>query len=721
VPAPASNLTATVDQANARITLDWQDNSYNESGFRIERVPAASASAASFFPIGSVGRNVTTFTDTTATPGVEYLYRVVATNAGGDAAPSNVVSARVRAAPTPPINVAASAISSTRAHVSWAASSDDIENFIVERKSGGSSFAAIATLAGDQLSYDDLNLTPGTTYVYRVRATNAIGQSDPSAEAPVTMPSSNGLIAHWRFDATSGSVAVDSAGNHDGTLVSANGTALPTWTTGTLGNALSFDGDNDLVTVTHAADLDFANATDSFTISAWVQLASLQNRSMIVLRKGYSLGVNPQNRWTAGGMLGPTATTGWTHLALVQDGAANTRTFYVNGVQAAQTAAAPAIASGPLYIGDHPDGTLFFAGKIDDIRIYNRALDAAHVGYLHVPHIVINDFGDDEWTVRLNPTGTTYEFVNFDDIAFTRPIDTVGTIRVNGTDADDDHLTLDFSNGNVAPAYGVSFFAGQGAGSDTFTLRGSAADVFTLHAAEIQHGSGNAISYNNAEILQLDGPAAYNVAGNLLNHRLHVTGGATATLGASQDLKELRIDAADVTLTTGGSKVIATADLEIANGGRLDLRDNDLLLDPPAGGDGAAALADVYAYISSAYNWSAWDQGGLATSMPDATQRGVTTLAFAPASAVLFIEGSETALWNGRTVTADAVLIKYTYAGDLNLDGLVDGADYGTIDNYVQFPGTTGYWNGDINFDGVIDGADYGLIDNSVQLQGDAL
>ena len=64
------------------------------------------------------------------------------------------------------------------------------------------------------------------------------------------------------------------------------------------------------------------------------------------------------------------------------------------------------------------------------------------------------------------------------------------------------------------------------------------------------------------------------------------------------------------------------------------------------------------------------------------------------------------------------VLLMYTYAGDLNLDGLIDGADYGVIDNYVQFPGTSGYSNGDINCDGMIDGADYGLIDNAIQLQG---
>jgi hypothetical protein len=49
---------------------------------------------------------------------------------------------------------------------------------------------------------------------------------------------------------------------------------------------------------------------------------------------------------------------------------------------------------------------------------------------------------------------------------------------------------------------------------------------------------------------------------------------------------------------------------------------------------------------------------------------------------------------------------------------LIDGADYGVIDNYVQFPGTDGYANGDFNYDGIIDGADYGIIDNTIQLQG---
>jgi hypothetical protein len=51
---------------------------------------------------------------------------------------------------------------------------------------------------------------------------------------------------------------------------------------------------------------------------------------------------------------------------------------------------------------------------------------------------------------------------------------------------------------------------------------------------------------------------------------------------------------------------------------------------------------------------------------------------------------------------------------------VIDGGDYGVIDNFVQVPGTFGYANGDFNYDGVIDGGDYGIIDNNVQAQGSA-
>jgi hypothetical protein len=64
--------------------------------------------------------------------------------------------------------------------------------------------------------------------------------------------------------------------------------------------------------------------------------------------------------------------------------------------------------------------------------------------------------------------------------------------------------------------------------------------------------------------------------------------------------------------------------------------------------------------------------------------------------------------------------VKYTYYGDANLDGVVDGSDYTKIDNGYHNK-LTGWANGDFNYDGVIDGSDYTLIDNSFNTQGGSL
>jgi hypothetical protein len=58
--------------------------------------------------------------------------------------------------------------------------------------------------------------------------------------------------------------------------------------------------------------------------------------------------------------------------------------------------------------------------------------------------------------------------------------------------------------------------------------------------------------------------------------------------------------------------------------------------------------------------------------------------------------------------------VKYTYYGDADLNGTINGADYQQIDLGFGSGGMlTGWSNGDFNYDGVINGADYALIDNT--------
>ena len=97
-PAAPSNLTATViTSGTARnrtktVTLKWQDNSQNESGFNIERCTQTTigkTKVCSFSDRASVGPNITTFTEI---PGSgTYKYRVRAWNASGSSGYSNEV------------------------------------------------------------------------------------------------------------------------------------------------------------------------------------------------------------------------------------------------------------------------------------------------------------------------------------------------------------------------------------------------------------------------------------------------------------------------------------------------------------------------------------------------------------------------------------------------------------------------------------------------------
>jgi hypothetical protein len=101
-----------------------------------------------------------------------------------------------------------------------------------------------------------------------------------------------------------------------------------------------------------------------------------------------------------------------------------------------------------------------------------------------------------------------------------------------------------------------------------------------------------------------------------------------------------------------------------------------------------------------------------------AAQSGLTTIGISTGAQMRGLGATDTDTFAGQTITGASVIAMYTYAGDANLDGVVDGGDYGVIDNNVQIPGADSYFNGDFNYDGVIDGGDYGIIDNNIQAQG---
>jgi serine/threonine-protein kinase len=90
-------LACTATAATYRATLAWQDNSADESGFRIERQDVSTGGP--FAPVGTVGANVVGFVDEPLTTNVDLCWQVLAFNAAGDSSPSNIACADVPVTP----------------------------------------------------------------------------------------------------------------------------------------------------------------------------------------------------------------------------------------------------------------------------------------------------------------------------------------------------------------------------------------------------------------------------------------------------------------------------------------------------------------------------------------------------------------------------------------------------------------------------------------------
>jgi hypothetical protein len=97
-------------------------------------------------------------------------------------------------APAAPTGLQAVAVDSSQIDLTWTDNANDEQGFRIERKTT-SSFAVIATIGANVTAYSDKNVSPSTTYTYRVRAYNRTGNSAYSAEASAT--TLEGALSSW--------------------------------------------------------------------------------------------------------------------------------------------------------------------------------------------------------------------------------------------------------------------------------------------------------------------------------------------------------------------------------------------------------------------------------------------------------------------------------------------------------------------------------------------
>ena len=188
-PTAPTSLGATA-VSTSQINLTWVDNSANETAFAIERATDSGFTVG--FVSNSVGSNVTSYQATGLAAGTTYFFRVKAVNAGGSSAPTNTASATTLTVPTTPpaapSGLTAAAASANAINLSWVDNATNEAGFIIDRASDAAFTVGLVTssVGANVTSYQAGGLSSNTTYYFRVRATNAVGNSANSNTASAT-------------------------------------------------------------------------------------------------------------------------------------------------------------------------------------------------------------------------------------------------------------------------------------------------------------------------------------------------------------------------------------------------------------------------------------------------------------------------------------------------------------------------------------------------------
>ena len=229
-----------------------------------------------------------------------------------------------------------------------------------------------------------------------------------------------------------------------------------------------------------------------------------------------------------------------------------------------------------------------------------------------------------------------------------------------------------------------------GAGNDTLNINSG---TFTL-AGDPSTTTTN-LTVNDSGSLFFTADAAGSGMNPIHLAALNVLPGGTAIVDTPQ--------------TPADRSVLIVGSLSVASTGVLDLTANDAILHN-------GNLAGISTLIRQGYNASGilWEgTNGILSSMAAHDSIHLSTLG------ILQNTTGTAAIYpsfdNQSSIMSD-VLIKFTFVGDANLDGKVDGTDYSRIDSGFVTHATT-WSSGDVNYDAAVNGSDYTLLDNAFNTQ----
>ncbi|HXF44180.1 MAG TPA: LamG domain-containing protein [Candidatus Paceibacterota bacterium] len=226
-----------------------------------------------------------------------------------------------------------------------------------------------------------------------------VGDIILTSRGAITTRKDSGLIGYWHLDENTATTTYDSSGFANIGTVN-NGAVWETSSNCRAGNCLSFDGSNDYVRIPDSSSLNVTG--NAFTVTAWVYRTAAANWQRIV-GKYFWTGVhtgswllffNDANQtlcqfntgsWSSAQSTATVSLNQWTFVACVYNG--SNLVNYVNNASTSVSKTGNIISSNyPVAFAVTTDGTNIqngFTGRIDEVRIYNRALSDSEISNLY--------------------------------------------------------------------------------------------------------------------------------------------------------------------------------------------------------------------------------------------------------------------------------------------------------------------------------------------------
>lgn len=326
---------------------------------------------------------------------------------------------------------------------------------------------------------------------------------------------------------------------------------------------------------------------------------------------------------------------------------------------------APVVFAGKLTNGSidvQGTGTLVLASNANDYRGLTVVRSTLQVGNGGTSGVL------GPGNVSVTATGTL-AFNRTDEVTVANVLNGPGLVRVNSGIV---NLTGALTNFNTSVVGGELRIAnGLSAPSSTFTV-----------------GSG--------------GKAVFNT-------------GTLPVNGVVANLASLTVADGGVVQVAGTGGTLVTSAISIAPTGYVDLGTNDMIV---RNGNVSELGAAVRAWLI--------DDAGLPGDVGLGSSSAFYTAAGAFATIAVYNNsgtgGSTTFTnFNGIEVGANDVLVKYTYVGDTNLDGVVDASDISRILQGINSPSLSGWAFGDTDYNGVVDTFDLGRALAALRGQGSPL